>query len=361
MLWLNHRKGIEAISAKFLSILFGLVIGLLLNYYAYLHEVRLLFYMTFLFEDVIIFVCGPVILGFVLSYQDTNYRLPRSFLLHLLPAFTYTCFISIPVLYYFITREYIFAYVEKLDGWEFLLPFQILYLMGYVLASLWYWHRANSRALPSQSTRPRYHRRWVRNLLWGLLGVCIVDLCSSFYELFFGELSWDTALLSSSSIVILIGYLGYHGIARSGVLLPHIPSTSHQPEKGQARDFKNELQADSIEHVEMTERLAKIMEHDQLFKDTSLTLRQLAEALNTTDKKLSEYLNKGLKRSFYDLVNEYRVSEVKRILTEGEHEHLTVQGIAQEAGFKSKTSFHRSFKKMTGMTPTQFKSQLQSC
>ena len=53
------------------------------------------------------------------------------------------------------------------------------------------------------------------------------------------------------------------------------------------------------------------MEEEQPWRDSSLTLADLAARLSTTPHKLSEVLNSQLGQSFYDFVNGYRVEEVK--------------------------------------------------
>ena len=65
-------------------------------------------------------------------------------------------------------------------------------------------------------------------------------------------------------------------------------------------------------------------------------------------------LNTSLNQNFYDFINTYRVSEVKRRLDEGEAENFSILGIAEECGFNSKASFNRVFKKITGTTPTGY-------
>ncbi len=361
VLWLHIRKGLGSASSKLLAVLFALIILLLLNYYAYQHEVRWLFYPTFIVEDSIIFLSGPILLGFVKSFRDSQRELPLRYWIHLAPSVIYVLLISCPVLYYFITKKFLFAYVEKLDDWAFLLPFQILYLIIYLLMGLRLWWQFDRQDDSDSSEESRYHRYWVRNLLIGLLLVCLIDGGTSIIETLFGDDKLSLELLTTTALVVLVAYLGYHGIARSGVLLPEIPHTARSHTSiAEKSSSLTEPSVPEPEYHEMAANLIKAMDEDQLYKNDSLSLRELAEAMNTTDKKLSQYLNQGLKRSFYDLLNEYRVLEVKRMIREGEHQHLSVHGMAMEAGFKSKTSFHRSFRKMTGMTPTQYRAQVQT-
>jgi AraC-like DNA-binding protein len=58
--------------------------------------------------------------------------------------------------------------------------------------------------------------------------------------------------------------------------------------------------------------------------------------------------------NFYDFINGYRIMEAKRLLLDPSKRHYTVLAIAFESGFNSKTTFNKVFRKVTGLTPTEF-------
>ncbi len=53
-------------------------------------------------------------------------------------------------------------------------------------------------------------------------------------------------------------------------------------------------------------------------------------------------------------MNEYRVNEFIERIQLPENKHLTLLGIAFDAGFNSKATFNRAFKKFTGKSPKEF-------
>jgi AraC-like DNA-binding protein len=55
------------------------------------------------------------------------------------------------------------------------------------------------------------------------------------------------------------------------------------------------------------------------------------------------------------LVNSYRVEDVKKRLASYQEADKTILDIAFDAGFNTKTSFNRVFKKLTRMTPSQYR------
>jgi len=103
--------------------------------------------------------------------------------------------------------------------------------------------------------------------------------------------------------------------------------------------------------------LNNLMENEKTYRDPDLTLRDLAEKIEITPHNLSELLNVCLNQNFYTFVNNYRVEEVIKAL-ENRKIDENILTIAYEAGFKSKTSFNRTFKKVTGLTPSGYRKRL---
>jgi AraC-like DNA-binding protein len=72
-------------------------------------------------------------------------------------------------------------------------------------------------------------------------------------------------------------------------------------------------------------------------------------------KTISAVLNRHLQKSFNEFVNEYRVNAFKAKVVQPELSHLTIAGIALECGFSSQATFQRTFKEMTGKSPSAFR------
>ncbi len=100
-------------------------------------------------------------------------------------------------------------------------------------------------------------------------------------------------------------------------------------------------------------RLDGLMRERRLYLDEELTLPELARAAQLSPHQLSEYLNQRLGKNFYRFVNEYRVEEACRLLTE--KPAATVLEVAYECGFNSRTSFNVAFSRITGRTPLRYR------
>ena len=102
-------------------------------------------------------------------------------------------------------------------------------------------------------------------------------------------------------------------------------------------------------------KIISMIEQDKLYQEPELNLQNLADKLGYPSYQVSQAINEGLGKNFYDLVNGYRVEEAKRLLMDSQNNNYTILSIGFEAGFNSKTTFNTVFKKFTGLTPTEFR------
>jgi len=101
--------------------------------------------------------------------------------------------------------------------------------------------------------------------------------------------------------------------------------------------------------------LKELMEEKKVYRSEGLSLKTLSRQLSLPERHLSQLINDKLNKSFFDLVNYYRVEEAKQMLLEEEEEKRNILDIAFEVGFNTKSAFNRAFKKHTNMAPSQFR------
>jgi len=119
---------------------------------------------------------------------------------------------------------------------------------------------------------------------------------------------------------------------------------------------KLELSDKTEEHYQ---NLLQLIEKEKLYLDAQLSMDLLSKKLGLSSSYLSKIINQKEEKNFYDFINAYRVSEVKANLVHPNYSHYSILGIGLEAGFKSKSTFNAVFKRMTGMTPSNYKKTLK--
>ncbi|QIX62986.1 helix-turn-helix transcriptional regulator [Hymenobacter sp. BT18] len=116
--------------------------------------------------------------------------------------------------------------------------------------------------------------------------------------------------------------------------------------------------APDAELARWTTRLLNHMQTARPYLEPELTLGELATQLRTNTSWLSRVINTGCGQNFNDFVNEYRVREAERRLRDPQFRQYTLLALALAAGFNSKSTFNRVFKKLRGQTPSEAARQL---
>lgn len=105
---------------------------------------------------------------------------------------------------------------------------------------------------------------------------------------------------------------------------------------------------------ELLTAILEKMKEEKPYLDKDFSLEGFAKQLGSIRSYVSQTINEELKLNFRNFVNQYRVSEARQMLTKPENKHLTIESIAYEVGFGSKSSFNAAFKAHTGITPSFF-------
>ncbi len=109
-----------------------------------------------------------------------------------------------------------------------------------------------------------------------------------------------------------------------------------------------------IQKNQIIETLEKYMKGKPYYY-SNLTIDEVADALQTNSKYLSQVINETHQKNFYTYINIFRINDSMEMLLSNQFENYSMEGIAKTVGFNSKSSFYSAFKKYTGYTPTEFK------
>ena len=106
--------------------------------------------------------------------------------------------------------------------------------------------------------------------------------------------------------------------------------------------------------------LETVMQSDEGFRESNLTIVKLAKQLAVTQHRLRELINQTLgHQNFNSFLNSYRLSAVKAALRDPSKANLPILTIALDCGFNSLTTFNRAFKDSENMTPSAFRKRAE--
>jgi len=104
----------------------------------------------------------------------------------------------------------------------------------------------------------------------------------------------------------------------------------------------------------LIEQMNNYINNHQPFRESDFNIASLSHSLNVPQHHLAYVFRHVINKSFTDFRSELRVNYVKEILKNGMPKELTIESVGTDAGFTSRATFFAVFKKVTGMTPTQF-------
>lgn len=108
---------------------------------------------------------------------------------------------------------------------------------------------------------------------------------------------------------------------------------------------------------EIIKKLNREMNENSIHLQTDLTLYSLSKALNTNSSYLSRIIQLNYNCNFSAFLNKHRIIEAQKMILDKSFAHYTIDAISHECGYKSKSTFNKAFKEITGLTPNEYKRQ----
>lgn len=129
-----------------------------------------------------------------------------------------------------------------------------------------------------------------------------------------------------------------------------ILSESRFFEKSWIADKYETLSTNSIQF----ETLEDFMAESEFYSHQDVSLKSVAEELDTNANMVSKIINSETGMNFNDYINQKRILLSKDRLLDGDYAHLTVEAIGLSVGFNSKSAFYAAFKKHVGQSPSAY-------
>lgn len=210
-------------------------------------------------------------------------------------------------------------------GYLGLLYFTIIYL-AVAAAFLWIIY-----------TERKIYFPWYRNLFLGVLIFCV----SYFTNYALGLNSYITGPVLYTPIIYFISFILFRN---SEIFTP----------LGDKKKYKN-INLSEEQVLQHLDRIRNVMEEQKPFLQRNFNLGALSELTAIPKHLLSRYFSENLKQSFTDYTNHFRIEKAKELLENPTFRNHKIAVIAYECGFNSISSFNAAFRKVTSVSPSEYK------
>ncbi len=300
------------------------------------------------------FLLAPSIYISILYFVNPTSKFKISYWLHFLP---FLVFAFLENVVFFseksISTKTLFDIGETSFYVRDILPFQTL---AYVLVSFLTLRKHSKNLELITAATQNINLNWLKLFLLILI-FTILFWINDALDLF-PLLQKITGFIYSISILFLASYalrqtaifpFRKENLDEISEVLYAFPSKELETDKPQ-RLSKEQISILSIQ-------LDSLMADEKIFLDNEINLTTVAEKLGISIHDTSYLINEVTGSNFYNFINKFRVEEAKKLLTSGKMNKLNMLGIAFESGFNSKTTFNTTFKKIVGLSPSEYAKQ----
>ena len=297
--------------------------------------------------------------GFNPYYKFTPLRL-----LHFLPAVLSLILFCASVFSLPQSRYYDFMIHENTgdDTWlgDVNYTMVLLQLIGYFYAIFRYLRKVKHFVRNHYSAAELQRKVWIPRFI-GLFAAMfvVVMVC---YALWPRTDAWLLQLLT----VIIMGYLLYAELAialferyRKDTVTTTVAAEAEA--EFIATEVKPQPQPEADngkEEMQKLEQYARQVEEylrtSEVYVNPKLSLRDVSQATGITYNNISKAINATMKKNFFDLVNGFRIEKSKALLKSKKEKGYTLETIAEMCGFNSRITFNNAFKKVLGVTTTEW-------
>ena len=290
-------------------------------------------------------------IGFYFACMPLFYLYTKSLLEKVQPKETFICLI--PAIIDFILYTVLFFLPYELssqlhkDYYGFLLIWYGVFLnvfsLFFVYLTLQKIFKYHKKYLHFFSNTQKTNLHWISIISYLLLFVYVFQLSSLLFEI--KDSNNIVYLIDSVISLVVIYWISIFGIRQS-----HIP-------KEYEVFVQSKVSTDANINEQEYEKIVDLLNESGIYKNSNLTVVELAEKLGMHPKKVSQIINQFANKNFNHFINEFRVNEAKRLLSSPSYDQLTIEAVYKDAGFNSKSVFNTVFKEYTGHTPTAFKKE----
>jgi AraC-like DNA-binding protein len=321
---------------------------------------------TIIFQNGIPLLLLPTFVWYLLQFTHNNRKIHRVWYLLFSPALVFLVLSVIDhyVLLNYDNQQLISDHFNAPTIWyQLIFKASQLLFIGILIWLLSVLNKFDERLKASYSAIETVNLRWLKHFTWIYLSTIIITFIL-FLSQNLGLLPLEINQIFGivyGILVCSVFYLNYQGIQHY-TLSQVYPSKENDAIARTAvavakqhvnNDATNTRLLNKEEKVLETE-IISLIERENLYLEPTINLENLATRLGKSRHQISKIINVKENRSFYDLINGYRVKHLQKMLYDPKNSRFTILSLGLESGFNSKASLNRIFKNTTGLTPREY-------
>ncbi len=208
--------------------------------------------------------------------------------------------------------------------------------------------RYNKRIANFYSNLERKTIVWVKLILYSFFVVSIMSIIFNFIGRTAFSDSILLLLIPSGIFSILLFLIGFQGHLQNYTAINLVAD-----EQG-----VSELSMKGFNQAQLKVNLLELFNDQEIFKQTDLRITDVSSILQTNRTYVSNLINTEFTCTFSDFVNQYRIVEAKKLLSNSKQQNYSLDYVSEASGFGSLNSFIRIFKQREGITPGKFREKV---
>ncbi|WP_164834091.1 helix-turn-helix domain-containing protein [Flavobacterium arcticum] len=296
---------------------------------------------------------------YVIEITGNTIRKKSTVFLHFIPSIILVALIT--PFFQLTTEQKILVYQNNGEGFEwFVLIEGLIVVISGLTYSIWSLiiinrHQKNTENIFSNTEKKKL--QWLKILS---IGNGIIFILALFFE----------TNVTYTAIAFLVLFIGFFGINQLNIFYSNtsvVETLDKEPLIEDKKVKKKEVFRKSISKkkyaksgltknnvLEIYTALKELMDNKSYYKNSELTLVELAKILNVHPNYLSQVINEVEGKNFHNYINGLRIKEFIRLASIKDNKKYTVISLAYDCGFNTKSTFNKNFKLQTGKTPTEF-------
>lgn len=289
---------------------------------------------------------NPAFYLYVQSLIDSKFRLKYLQLLHLVP------FVFFESFSYFLHVPHLMqGFLVQDSNFWFRIIFSLASILSWAIynystAITLYRHR---KRIVNEYSNIESNKRvgWLLFVVFFYNTFCFAAIAIAITSVFVDIGVPLSPIYNYSAMLLMVYIFGFYGLQQQ-VIFADI-----EPENGKPQRYSQSLLTPARK-AKIRQSLEGYFQKEKPYLNPELSMDMISAVLGYPKYQITEVLNMDIGKNFFQFVNEYRVAEVKTMLKDTSNLY-SIEAIGYECGFSSKSSFFTVFKRLTGLTPQQFR------